>query len=153
MHTFSHSKSSVDLTSAPINPTWILRGTPIARNAELSRSADGTAATMLWECTPGEFEWHYNVDETMQLLEGNILLDVGLPTERRIRPGDVVFFPAGSKVHWRIDEHVRKLAFLRRPLPHPLVRVIRFMRTMKQAIKKIQSPKNEPQADTNPLTI
>ena len=38
----------------------------------------------------------------------------------RFGPGDVVFFKHGSKARWRVEGHVRKLAFCRRTLPSAL---------------------------------
>jgi uncharacterized cupin superfamily protein len=144
---FTYSKSSVELNPAPIDPTWILDGTPVARYAELSRSADGTASTVLWDCTPGEFEWRYDIDETMQILDGIALLDPGRASERRVRQGDIVFFPAGSRVRWKVEHHVRKIAFMRRPLPGPLRGLLMLMRMTKASMKKFQGQKDE-----NPLT-
>ncbi|WP_227590544.1 cupin domain-containing protein, partial [Klebsiella aerogenes] len=35
----------------------------------LSWSADGSASTIVWQCTEGRFEWHYDFDETILILE------------------------------------------------------------------------------------
>ena len=115
-----HGHTAVELKSAPIQADWIRSGNPTARNAELSRSRDGTACTLIWDCTPGQFEWRYNTDETIHILEGSVVLDDGVAPARRLGPGDVVFFPAGAVVHWTVETHVRKLAFFRRPMPAPV---------------------------------
>lgn len=120
-----HGKTSVELKSAPIKRDWILEGTPTARNAELSRSHDRTACTLIWDCTPGKFVWHYDTDETIHILEGSIVLHDGVSPSRRLGPGDVVFFPAGAVVNWTVETHVRKLAFFRRQLPKPLALLAR----------------------------
>ncbi len=124
-----------ELKFSPINPDWILEGDPIARNAELSRSHDGTACTLVWDCTPGKFVWHYNMDETIHILEGSIVLDDGVAPARRLGPGDVVFFPAGAKVRWHVETHVRKLAFFRRVLPKPVALVTQAMRRAKKLLR------------------
>jgi uncharacterized cupin superfamily protein len=111
------SHVGVELKPAPINPYWILGGSPQARNSELTRSSDGRAMTLLWDCTPGTFIWHYDEDETVHILEGRLVLDDGVGLPKRFGPGDVVFFPAGAAVKWHVEEHVRKLAFFHRPLP------------------------------------
>lgn len=135
---------SVDLKPAPINPNWIIEGNPTARNAELSRSRDGSACTLVWDCTPGRFEWHYHTDETIHILEGVVVLDDGVSPARRYGPGDVVFFPAGARVAWTVETHVRKLAFFRRHLPPPIAFAVSVLRRLKAWLRA------QPAADLSP---
>jgi uncharacterized cupin superfamily protein len=128
---FLVSDVSVPLKPAPINPSWIKEGTPVATYGLLSQSSDGMSTTGVWECSPGKFDWFYDTDETLYIFEGSIILDEGLPTERRVGPGDVVFFPAGSRAHWNIEKHVRKLAFIRRGLPGSLATAVNVLRRIK----------------------
>ena len=121
-------KISVDLTSSPINRDWIVEGDPKARNALLAQSRDRKSCTLIWDCTPGTFVWHYDIDETIHILEGSIVLDDGVSPSRRLGPGDVVFFPAGAVVHWTVETHVRKLAFFRRQKPKALEILARVVR-------------------------
>ena len=106
------------LEPAPIHPDWIHEGQPEARNRVVSQSGDRTAHTFLWECTAGSFTWRYDADETLYVLEGEAVLYEG-DQERRIGPGDLVFFADGARVKWRIDKYIRKIAFVRRALPRP----------------------------------
>lgn len=129
------SATNIALRPAPINPDWVIEGAPTARNAELFRSGDGLACTLVWDCSPGRFEWIYDVDETIHLLEGSIVLDDGQAPPRRYGPGDVVFFPAGARVRWTVETHVRKLAFFRRPLPKPAAMVVSRLRRLKGALR------------------
>ena len=46
---------AVTLTPRPIEPSWIIEGTPDAQWFVLSKSADGLASTMIWECSEGKF--------------------------------------------------------------------------------------------------
>lgn len=64
----------VTLGVAAINPGWVLEGNPEARNKFLLGSADGTAPTWLWDCTAGRFNWFYDVDETVYLIEGCVII-------------------------------------------------------------------------------
>ena len=131
-----HGQTSVELKSAPIQADWIREGNPVARNAELSRSDDRTACTLIWDCTPGKFEWRYDIEETIHILEGSIVLDDGVAPARRLGPGDVVFFPAGAVVNWTVETHVRKLAFFRRQLPKPLALVSRALHGVKNRLRR-----------------
>ena len=131
---FQSASTSLELSPSPINPAWIREGNPIARAAELHRSADGTAFTVVWHCTAGKFDWTYHLDETIYIIEGSIVLsDAGNPP-RRLGPGDVVFFPKGSQVSWEVEGHVRKVAYFRRVLPAPLMSVFRLARGLKLAL-------------------
>jgi len=111
------SKTDVELRPAPIEPSWITEGNPVATNCTLSRSADGMASTIIWQCTEGKFEWHYDIDETICILEGSVVIESdGMPA-KRYGPGDVIFFKDGAVARWHVEGHVRKIAFCRRTQP------------------------------------
>ena len=118
--------SKEELSSAPVTPSWILSGTPEARNKLLATSHDRTAYNMVWECTPGSFNWHYSEDETVVLISGEVFITENNGPERRLGPGDMAFFPAGCSAKWRITSTVRKVAVLRNPLPMPLALATRI---------------------------
>jgi uncharacterized protein len=111
------SANGVTLNSAPINPEWIMEGAPLARNALLSHSEDGTAFTLVWDCTGGVFNWHYDIDETVYVIDGSVGVMDDQGVVARLSAGDTAFFPAGSHAVWRVESYVRKIAFCRRP-PH-----------------------------------
>lgn len=114
------SVTSVDLRAAPIEPSWIRKGNPMARNATLSSSADGRACTLVWDCTAGEFEWIYDIDETIYFLEGSATISDGHNPPKTFGPGDVLFLPRGAVCHWHVESYVRKVAFCRQTLPKPI---------------------------------
>jgi uncharacterized protein len=125
----------VTMGPASINPNWILEGNPVTRNKFLSSSADGTASTWLWDCTAGKFNWFYDIDETVFLLEGSVIIKDGSGGEaRHLSAGDTVFFPAGSKAEWTVERYVRKVAFLRTPLPRPVLIARRVYRSLKRLV-------------------
>ena len=111
------STTEVPLTPAPIEPSWIRSGNPRARNTVLSCSSDRTAITMIWDCTAGEFEWHYDVDETLYILEGEVTICDRRSTPKTCKAGDVLYLPCGTICDWRVERYVRKLAICRRPQP------------------------------------
>jgi uncharacterized cupin superfamily protein len=121
------------LESAPIPPEWVLEGSPAARSAVLSQSADGTALTVVWDCTAGAFTWRFDGDETVHILEGEVVVDDGGQVHR-LSAGDVAFFPAGSWARWDVPAYVKKLAFCRDPLPRPLLGLVRGARKLKAAV-------------------
>ena len=113
------SQTEGALRPAPIHAQWILEGKPEARNRILSHSGDRTAVTVVWDCTAGAFNWFYDSEETIHVLEGTARLTTASGVET-IGPGSVVVFPAGSQARWDIDRYIRKLAIFRQPVPRPL---------------------------------
>jgi uncharacterized cupin superfamily protein len=107
----------VDLTPRPIEPSWIIDGKPVASACTLSQSADGTATTIVWHCTEGKFNWYYDFDETILILEGSIVLENDTMRPKRYGPGDVIFFKDGAHAKWHVEGHVKKLAFCRKTQP------------------------------------
>ncbi len=134
------SPDFIDLKPSPIQPEWILSGEPKARAAEVARSADGASNTMIWDCTAGSFRWFFGVDETVHIIEGEVFVRDDKDNARLLRAGDVAFFPAGTWMTWRVDNYVRKVAFLRHPLPQPfgsLLRVFNFaMNTLRLKLRR-----------------
>lgn len=122
------------LESAPIPADWVLEGAPAARVAELSRSADGTAMTAVWDCTGGAFNWFFGGDETVHVLEGEVTVDDG-QVRRTLRRGDVAFFPAGTWARWDVNGYVKKLAFCREAVPRPALIAIRLWRALKARLR------------------
>jgi uncharacterized protein len=133
---------AVNLTPRPIEPSWIIEGNPVAQWHVLSRSADGLASTMVWECSEGRFNWYYDFDETVLILEGSIVLESDGMPPTRYTAGDVIFFKDGAHAKWHVEGRVRKLAFCRKTQPVWLGFALRvFLK-----LKKIMLPADERQA-------
>jgi len=111
--------ADIELAPNPINPDWIVDGRPQVRSKRLAESADGTSSVVVWSCTPGRFEWHYAVDETVQIISGEVFISDGIGGRHRLGPGDVAYFPAGSRSVWQVTKEVRKLAVCRHSMPRP----------------------------------
>ena len=107
----------VNLTPRPIDPSWIIEGDPQAQSCVLSKSADGLASTMVWECSEGKFNWYYDFDETILILEGSIVVESDAMPATRYVAGDVIFFRDGAHARWHVEGRVRKLAFCRKTQP------------------------------------
>jgi len=111
--------AEVELAPAPISPRWIIEGAPEAHSKRLATSADGAAAVIAWSCTPGRFYWHYTTDEIAHVISGEVFLTDENGDSRRLGPGDMVYFPAGSKSLWHVTQAVRKVAICRQHMPRP----------------------------------
>ncbi len=115
-----------DLNLQPIDPSWILEGTPVARVKFMSGSSDGLSNTYIWDCTAGRFNWKYSFDETACILEGSVVVKDERGVPHTLKVGDTMFFPAGSNADWTVDAYVRKVAILRYPMSPPLVLIARI---------------------------
>ncbi|MGF9565381.1 cupin domain-containing protein [Neorhizobium sp. JUb45] len=112
--------TAAEMKSHPIEPTWVLSGDPQARFAAHSEAADKFASTGVWDCTAGSFRWFFGWDETVVILEGEVHVTAEDGSERTLRAGDVGYFRGGTWATWHIDNYVKKIAFIRKPLPMPL---------------------------------
>jgi uncharacterized protein len=124
----------VNLTPRPIEPSWIIEGNPVAQWCVLSKSADGLASTMVWECTEGKFNWYYDFDETILILEGSIVLENDTMKPTRYSAGDVIFFKDGAHARWHVEGRVRKLAFCRTTQPMLLGFALRVFNKLKRTL-------------------
>jgi uncharacterized cupin superfamily protein len=129
----------IQFSPSPINPAWILEGTPVARNALLSFSPDGSASTLFWDCTAGRFNWYYTADETVCVLEGGVTIKEPSGTIHRLGAGDTIYFPAGTHAEWIVDHYIRKVAFCRTPLPGPVDFAKRVLRRLKRLVGRDKS--------------
>lgn len=130
------STTAVELKPAPIEPSWILEGNPVATNCTLSRSADGMASTIIWQCTEGKFEWHYDIDETIYFLEGSATIDDRRGTVKTFTAGDVLFLPRGAVCDWHVESYVRKVAFCRRTQPKLVGLAMRVIGRLQRMVRK-----------------
>ena len=98
----------------------------------LNWSADGSSSTIVWHCTKGRFDWHYDFDETILILEGSIVLESDTLPPTRYGPGDVILFRKGAHARWHVDGYVKKLAFCRKTQPALIAFAIRAAGALKR---------------------
>ena len=142
-HFDAHTQTAMGVTDpakavmlpAPITPGWVIEGTPTTLAAEIAHTDDGSTKTYIWSTTKSRFHWFYDSDEIVTVLDGEVFVDDGINGERRLGPGDVAFFPTGAKTTWRVPDHLRKVATLKRPLPSPMANVVRWLKAVKHALK------------------
>jgi uncharacterized protein len=111
---------TVALESEPINPDWIVRGTPTARSKKLITSSDWMVNVLVWECTPGVFHWRYTRDETIYVLAGEAFISTGTDQQHRFSAGDLGFFPNGFVCNWCITKTFRKFVTSKETMLAPL---------------------------------
>jgi uncharacterized cupin superfamily protein len=114
------SVSSAEASLVPMPAGMVVDGAPSSGSKMLGMSRDGNSIMWVWECTLGTFIWHYNEDETVYIISGEVFVSTKGGEERRLGQGDMALFPGGSVYKWRITEPVRKFAITRKDLPFPL---------------------------------
>ncbi len=139
--------AQVELDPAPIPADWILAGTPEARSRQLARSQDGASTVMAWSCTAGRFNWHYTVDETVHIISGEVFVTKETGEECRLGPGDMAFFPTGSRSTWRVPVEVRKLAVCRQGMPLPFGFALRAWNKLSRTMQAIFWPPEDAAVD------
>jgi uncharacterized cupin superfamily protein len=128
------ANTAANLTPSPIKPSWIIEGNPVAEASLLAQSADGQACTLVWQCSEGRFNWNYDYDETILILEGSIVLENDAMPPTRYGPGDVIFFRDGAHARWHVESRVRKLAFCRKTKPILLTFASRAFSKIKRSL-------------------
>jgi uncharacterized cupin superfamily protein len=113
--------NEVVLTPAPIEPSWIIEGNPIARSCQWAMSRDTTTSSWVWDCTAGRFNWYFDADETIQVMEGEVIITADGFEPRTLRTGDAALFYAGTHSEWYVPKYVRKHAMLRPHMTKPVL--------------------------------
>jgi uncharacterized cupin superfamily protein len=135
------ANTTLKLKPSPIEPSWIVEGNPIAQASLISKSADGLAWTMVWQCSEGKFNWYYDVDETLLILEGSIVVECDTMPPTRYGPGDTIFFRDGAHARWHVEGNVRKLAFCRKTPPVWVAFGLRLFSKIKRTIMPARNGK------------
>lgn len=113
-------ESAGDARLLPCALDSVVAGTPTARASTEAVSADGRLSTGLWDCTAGVLEIHFDCDEQVHILEGEVTIRQG-GRVHELRPGSVAWFPAGTVARWEIGRYVKKV-YVQRTLPRSLAR-------------------------------
>ena len=87
-----------ELESCDLGPTGIVSGEPRPRVAKISHTAASgvTVTTGVFALEPGVIRAEVAATETIQVLEGEILVEFESGESLDLKPGDVVVFPAGT---------------------------------------------------------
>jgi uncharacterized protein len=114
----------------PIDPAWILEGQPVARAGLWSQSRDTTTTSWVWDCTAGRFNWYFEADETMYVIEGEVIIKTEGQEPRSLRAGHAALFYAGTRAEWYVPEYVRKHAILRPHMSKPVLLALKMSRKL-----------------------
>jgi uncharacterized protein len=124
--------NDVVLNPDPIDPAWVLEGNPVARAGLWSRSLDSTSSSWVWDCTAGKFNWYFRTDETIYVIDGEVIVRTEGQAPRTLRAGHVALFYAGTWAEWTVPVYVRKHAVLRAPISKPVLLALKVGRRLKR---------------------
>ncbi|SAL40714.1 cupin [Caballeronia peredens] len=114
----------------PIDPAWILEGNPVARSGLWSQSRDTTTSFWVWDCTAGRFNWYFDADETVYVIEGEVIITSEGQEPRSLRAGHAALFYAGTRSEWHVPKYVRKHAILRPHISKPVLLALKMSRKL-----------------------
>lgn len=98
----------IPLTAAPLNPSWIISGDPTCSALQFASAFDQSSGSGMWQCEgPAKFEFHYQSEETVYILEGSAEVEY-LGNTLTLEPGSSTSFAFGTKAIWTVPERVRK---------------------------------------------
>jgi uncharacterized cupin superfamily protein len=104
------------LTPQPVPSEWVEAGQPEASFQVLAGSPDGGLELGVWHCTEGTFQWHFECDEIVYVLSGEVAVEHA-GERHTLTPGSLALFPVGASTRWSVKGHVRKLYVKRFPTP------------------------------------
>lgn len=94
----------------------VLEGRPDARAMFTAESADHGASAGFWSCDVGRYEFVFDYDEFVYLIEGEVeVTEHGSNRQFTLTPGDTAHFPQGVTTTWRITRRMTKYFVARAP--------------------------------------
>jgi uncharacterized cupin superfamily protein len=110
------AKRSGELPAITLPQHEILEGTPDARCVFLAKSADDGAAHGFWSCNPGRYEFVFDYDEFVYVIEGAMTVtEHGTGRTFDVRAGDAAHFAQGVTTTWHVTEKLTKYFVARAP--------------------------------------
>ncbi len=95
----------------PMPAGTVRSGDPGAKVRWLRVSGEGEPPYYagIWSAEPSIFEWRFDMDETLHVLAGRVVVSVQGGDVLDLRPGDVASFPRGTVTQWDVREPFRKV--------------------------------------------
>ncbi|MBA2542479.1 MAG: DUF861 domain-containing protein [Deltaproteobacteria bacterium] len=117
MRTVTIASLPAELPKITLPQHEILEGTPDARGLFTVESEDRGATAGFWSCDVGRYEFAFDYDEFIYLIEGEMTVTQG-DRQWIVRAGDTAHFPQGVTVIWEVTRRVTKYFVARAPFPY-----------------------------------
>jgi uncharacterized cupin superfamily protein len=96
-----------DMPAISLPEHEILEGAPNATCAFTAQSEDGLATAGFWSCDVGRYEFYFDYDEFIYLIEGEVVVhEPG--GSRTLKKGDTAHFPNGVTTIWEVTQRMTK---------------------------------------------
>jgi uncharacterized cupin superfamily protein len=96
-----------------VDTAWVKSGNPKFHLAWQTRTRKTSAG--LWSCDgPATFEWQFDSDEQIYVLEGTVHIEY-LGKKLSLKPGDTALFLAGTKAVWHVPGYFKKSFTIHQP--------------------------------------
>jgi hypothetical protein len=95
--------------ATPIDPAKVLTGSPAEKVQVLYADPRDEFLVGLWECTAGSWRCHFDEEEYVRLISGEVRLTDRDGGTVLFRPGDSFHVPSGFAGTWENVSDVRKI--------------------------------------------
>lgn len=102
----------------PMPEPEILEGRPDCRCVFTAQSADYGATAGFWSCDVGRYEFYFDYDEFVYLVEGELTVTECQEEDGRVyqlKAGDTAHFPQGITTIWHVTKKMTKYFVARAP--------------------------------------
>ena len=104
-----------ELTLDPLPEREVVEGSRDAMTFIAAEAEDEAARSGLWSCPVGTYRFYFPYEEHTYIIEGRVEVtdDLNGRVLHVLGPGDMAFFPIGSKTVWKITEPLKKFFVMR----------------------------------------
>ncbi len=109
-----------DLPAARLPAHETLEGAGVAGCLLTAASADRRATAGFWSCEAGTYEFFFDYDEFIYVIEGELIVEERGGDTHRLQAGDTAHFPQGVTTVWRVLRKMTKYFVARAPFEEPI---------------------------------
>ena len=93
----------------------VIEGSREAKTFIVAEAEDENCRSGLWSCPVGTYRFFFPYEEHVYIIEGRVEVtdDRHGKVIHKLGPGDMAFFPIGSKTVWKITEPLKKYFVMR----------------------------------------
>ncbi len=104
-----------ELHTDPLPAREVVEGSREAKTFIAAEAADQACRSGLWSCPVGTYRFFFPYEEHTYIIEGKVEVtdDLNGRILHLLGPGDMAFFPVGSKTVWKVVEPLKKYFVMR----------------------------------------
>jgi uncharacterized cupin superfamily protein len=104
-----------ELNLDPLPEREVVEGSGNAETFIVAEADDETCRSGLWTCPVGTYRFFFPYEEHTYIIEGKVEVidDLHGRVTHVLGPGDMAYFPVGSKTVWKVVEPLKKYFVMR----------------------------------------